>query len=249
MRIKLLFFTIILLYASNAIGGTIRHDVEDDKYIEYGKQQKCVVRIICKKNDKVIKFGSGVIIRPNWVATAAHLIDDDFSVFVSFQDKEIKMKNVFTHPDFLMSKRVDDIAVCQSEEALELDFYPELYKEKDELGKACIISGFGITGTGLTGCTNRQDDRKRAGSNFVEEVSDKFLYCIMDKEKPSPLEYCIAAGDSGGGLFINKKLAGINHAVLAKDKTPDSNYGDESGHIRISFYRPWIEKVIRENEP
>jgi hypothetical protein len=62
------------------------------------------------------------------------------------------------------------------------------------------------------------------------------------------LEFLICSGDSGGGLFINKKLAGINSCVLAADKKPNSSYGDDAGHTRISKYVPWIKQKIEEKK-
>ena len=56
------------------------------------------------------------------------------------------------------------------------------------------------------------------------------------------LEYMIGSGDSGGGLFIEGKLAGINSCVMAVERSPMSKYGEESGHTRVSKFIDWIEK-------
>jgi secreted trypsin-like serine protease len=55
------------------------------------------------------------------------------------------------------------------------------------------------------------------------------------------LEFLIASGDSGGGLFIDNKLAGIHSCVMTVGKNPQSKYGEESGHTRISNFIEWIE--------
>jgi hypothetical protein len=62
------------------------------------------------------------------------------------------------------------------------------------------------------------------------------------------MEFLIASGDSGGGLFIDQKLAGINSCVMTTDGHTDSNHNDESGHTRISQHINWIESTINENE-
>jgi len=62
------------------------------------------------------------------------------------------------------------------------------------------------------------------------------------------MEFLIASGDSGGGLFIDKKLAGITSCVMTTDGNTDSNYNDERGHTRISQHINWIESTINENE-
>lgn len=247
MQIKtIFFFTVFLLNAPNLFGGTIRHDVDDKKYLEYGEKHECVVRLCCTTSDKITACGSGVIVKPRCVLTAAHVVKDCEDVHVFFRGKRIKMKKVVVKKEFKGLFQDNDIAVCISEEDINLDFYPELYNEKDELGKVCSISGFGGTGTGHSGATIF-DGKKRGGSNVVDNTSEDMIYCTMNKAGSS-LEYCIAHGDSGGGLFINNKLAGINSVVLAADKKPDSNYGDESGHTRISKYKEWIEKTIQEND-
>ena len=67
----------------------------------------------------------------------------------------------------------------------------------------------------------------------------------MSKNNHTELEFCAANGDSGGGLFIDNKLAGINSMVLAADKKTNSDYGDECTHTRISSYKSWIDSLIK----
>jgi secreted trypsin-like serine protease len=72
------------------------------------------------------------------------------------------------------------------------------------------------------------------------------LICSISGGKKTELEFLIASGDSGGGLFLDGKLAGINSFVSAEDGKTNSSYGDESGHTRISLYREWIERETSE---
>ena len=107
------------------------------------------------------------------------------------------------------------------------------------------MAGLGFTGTFNTGI-ERADGKKRAGSNFIDRIERKILICSPSKrnEKITELEYLIGSGDSGGGLFISNKLAGINSCVISSDKKTDSSYGDRSGHTRISVFKDWIIKTI-----
>jgi hypothetical protein len=60
------------------------------------------------------------------------------------------------------------------------------------------------------------------------------------------LEFLIASGDSGGGLFIDGKLAGINSCIMAVNGSPKSDYRTESGHTRISINLDWILENTKE---
>jgi hypothetical protein len=109
----------------------------------------------------------------------------------------------------------------------------------------CSISGYGVTGTFVTGGI-KIDGKKRAGSNIINHVDRDLLVC-----DPSPrshnsriteLEFLIASGDSGGGLFIDGKLAGINSCVMRVGGSPKSTYNEESGHTRISKFISWIKE-------
>ena len=62
------------------------------------------------------------------------------------------------------------------------------------------------------------------------------------------MEFIICPGDSGGGLFIDKKIAGINSCVIATDGKPNSTYTDEGGHTRISQHLDWIHSVLESEK-
>jgi secreted trypsin-like serine protease len=61
------------------------------------------------------------------------------------------------------------------------------------------------------------------------------------------LEFIIAPGDSGGGLFIENDLAGIHSGVIEdKINKGKSKYGAVSAHTRVSVYKDWIENTTQE---
>ena len=65
---------------------------------------------------------------------------------------------------------------------------------------------------------------------------------------PLDLEYLIAPGDSGGGMFIDVAgedlLAGVHSFGASFDDLTDSDYGDVSGHTRVSAFTRWIGSVL-----
>ena len=69
---------------------------------------------------------------------------------------------------------------------------------------------------------------------------------------PVDLEYLISLGDSGGGAFINSRkgplLAGVHSFAEVPDAIDDSDYGDITGHVRVSAHAKWIRKTIRQEE-
>ena len=241
-------FIILLLFPMVSSAGTILPEVSDSKYVEYGKQHKCVVKFFGKLKDSkepnALAFGSAVVIKHRWLITAAHVVHHTEQPYIFLDEKKIDIDKVIVHPKFEFSEKflsMDDIAICHSAEDINLDFYPELYSEENELGKVCSVSGYGATGSGDTGSI-KNDNIKRAGSNKVIEVTDHLLKCDMSRKNFTSLEFLIAHGDSGGGLFIDKKLAGVNSFVASDDKKPDSSFGDESCHTRICKYKSWIQE-------
>jgi hypothetical protein len=147
------------------------------------------------------------------------------------------------HKDFLEKNYgTFDIAIGFSEEPINLKNYPDLYTEENEVEKLCSIVGYGFHGTFETGAISI-DNKRRAGLNIIEYIDKHLLICTPStpgENRKTKLEFLLATGDSGGGLFIDNKLAGINSCVMATDKKPNSSYTDEGGHTRISQFIDWI---------
>lgn len=240
----ILFFTIIT-QSLLCLSGTIDPNVSDNKYIEYGSKFNYILKLDGYNNDNELMSASCVAINNEWVLTAAHVVKPMEICYIVYNDNNINIDKIIIHKDFCVERfGIADIAMCHLTQNINLDFYPDLYSDIDELNKICSISGFGATGTFDTG-SKLIDGKRRSGSNIIDEIQEDLLVCSPSKDhKKTSLEFLIAHGDSGGGLFIGNKLAGINSCVMTIDKKPNSSYGDESGHTRISKYIPWIKENI-----
>ena len=229
--------------------GTIDPSTPDSKYIEFGKQFHYVYQICGVYENDGLFCASAVAIDPNWVLTAAHVVKGAKLCLIHKDDKKYLVHVIVPHKDFEEKKYGEnDIALCYIDEKLDLSFYPELYDNNDEVGQLCTISGYGLTGTFNTG-SKESDNKRRAGSNKIDYIDRDLLICSASRTNKTALEFIICHGDSGGGLFIGNKLAGINSCVMAEDNKPDSSYGDESGHTRVSKFVPWIRETMKTKKP
>ncbi|MEN0111923.1 MAG: trypsin-like serine protease [Planctomycetota bacterium] len=151
-----------------------------------------------------------------------------------------------------------------------------LYGGNDELGRVATTVGFGATGVGSTGFEENSAGVKRAGQNVIDVVgtaktpgsraiafnvdNDRVLGVDFDEpgnrragllgsDDPLDLEYLIAPGDSGGGLFIDvdgeTQLAGVTSFGQSLDADGvNSDYGDFGGFTRVSSFVDWIHDTI-----
>ena len=254
MRYLILLMTICFgLSVSSA--GTIDPNVPDAKYLEYGKKHECVVQIGGEYPDQSIEgkrvgfLASAVVVKPRIVLTAAHVIQGGSNMYIILNENKIDIICAVILKAYDKDKLGPfDIAVCYLKEDAKLDFYPELYSEKDEVHKVCSIAGYGMTGNHRYGA-KVHDGKKRAGSNYIDELFCGMLVCSVESKPHTSLEFLIAHGDSGGGLFIDQKLAGINSSVMThKGGTLNSDIQDQSCHTRISLHKPWIDFVVEELE-
>jgi S1-C subfamily serine protease len=257
--LRAVFFALVLLTNSSvAQGGTRDPSTPDKKYVEFGQKFPFVIRFCAHHDgtdDKGDKYtenwcASGVVIRKHWVLTAAHVVFGAERATVTTDDnKKFKLAKIIRHKDY-KSERVGwhDIALARTEEPIELEFYPALHRDADELDKAVTFAGWGLTGTFHTGAT-LNDHKRRAGHNKIDGAADAVLFCSASKgAERFPLEFMIAPGDSGGGMFIGNELAGINSFLLADDGKPKGIYGNKTAFTRVSLYATWVDEQIEQHE-
>lgn len=240
-----------------SLAGTIDPNTPDSKYVEFGKQFPNVVQLSAKVKclNPQCEFkshaqkGSAVVIAPHWLLTAAHVVQDGTHHTAILADQTTyDLPHVVWHKDFDNSTfGVNDIALCYSPKEIVMEFYPELYDQDDELGKAITLAGWGFSGTFNTGASVT-DGKRRAGQNVIAGSHRTVLTCVPRRQGRFPLEFMIAPGDSGGGMFIGNKLAGINSFLMAGDSKPDGTYGDESAFTRVSLYVQWVKDQIAAYE-
>ncbi|MGK7922809.1 MAG: trypsin-like serine protease [Trichodesmium sp.] len=161
----------------------------------------------------------------------------------------------------------------------------EIYRDSDELNQIFTRVGYGFSGTGATGANNSGESIKRFGKNIYDALGDIFaespvkhttilpgtqLAFDFDSGKPENdvfgqeygleqlgvnLEVNSTAGDSGGPVFIDGKIAGItSYGFSPRTKGIDvdnisgnSNFGEYSVDTRISAYAGYIDEIINRS--
>lgn len=156
-----------------------------------------------------------------------------------------------------------DIGLAQLSDPIQGVRPARRYRGKTELHTIGTAVGYGLTGTGETGYDPLMFPLwKLAGTNTIDaylptsEDDPRVFLSDFDKpgdgsessmgrKRPRLLEYLIAPGDSGGGVFIGGVLAAVNSFAWGiRDGIPDSDYGDVSGHVRVSMYNDWIDDIL-----
>lgn len=244
--LRSLAFVVFFLPAS--LAGTISPDSDDAQHIEYGRKFPYVARLACKASGRDLHHdGSCVLIGDKWAITAAHVVDgmDEWVVVTDDGERHV-IEGVSIHEDYAEGVfGSGDIAICKSRDSFGLQWYPPLYAGRDEAGKVASIAGFGSTGTFANGRTAHGDGVRRAGSNIVDAAEGGCLICTPSRNGRTSLEFHIAPGDSGGGLFIGNRLAGVNsHVSVSGTSPPRGVFGEESAHTRVSDYLDWITKEM-----
>lgn len=249
--LKYLLIILLCLSGQNfSYAGTVDPSTPDSKYVEYAKDFHYVFLICGTGSDGKMFCGSAVAIDKHHILTAAHVVESYQTCYMMINEKKYNISEVIVHKTFETNQfGIGDIAIGYCEDDFGLSFYPSLYEDENEIGEICSIAGYGLTGNFLTGAI-KSDGNRRAGSNLVDRIEKDMLICTPSRKGDkgyTSLEFLIASGDSGGGLFIDGKLAGINSCIISSDRSsPNSRYNEESGHTRISKFAGWIHENKRK---
>lgn len=263
---KEIFFFIVLVSLSFPCFSIVtKHDVPKEKYLA-----KSVPEFLIDMPGE----GHGVLIKPNWIVTVAHLIFSDYTgKEILIHGQKFKIEKVIVHsndkkPDSSLyegdakplmdfMKTTNDIALIKLTENVSHAQPIALYMDSDELGKEITAFGRGSTGDGVQGSVFETKRQKvlRIMSNRVDIAEGNWVSITLDSDENAlELEGIDGSGDSGGPLIIknngNQYLAGLfswDYVEGDLKSFKHGLYGGKSYQVRISSYANWINQVVKSN--
>jgi hypothetical protein len=146
--------------------------------------------------------------------------------------------------------RAPDIALFHFRTAVTHVAPIPLYREQDEVGRAIVLPGWGVSGNGQSGLAPR-DGLFRVAENLVERAEGGGLFWKFDAPGPNSkaltLEGISGPGDSGGPALIRTPSGWAVAGISSSQDTmggPEGLYGVEEKFVRISEYAGWIDAHV-----
>lgn len=262
---KILLLTVLVTFSLPSLSIVTRHDVSEERYIA----EKVPDYLIDMPGE-----GHGVLIKPNWIVTVAHLIFSDYTgKEILVHGKKYKIEKVIVHnnakqadsslfkgdamPLMDFMKTTSDIALIKLTESVSHVKPISLYLERDEKGKTITAFGRGSTGNGKNGSIfeTKREKTLRTMTNIVDVAEGDWISITLDNnDKALELEGIDGSGDSGGALIIEKNgmqyLAGLfswDYVEGDLQSFKHGLYGGKSYQVRISSYASWISEHIKSN--
>lgn len=236
----------------------IRHDRTMEASIELAKPYGVTARIS--------GVGSGTLIAPRWIATAAHVAQGlspfDHQVFI--QGERYTIDRVVFPPgaeptELGMPPRVD-LALLELDRVVEGIRPATLYRDSEELEQPVLIVGYGDHGLAGEGFSP-SDGQRRAVTNVIDRLQPGRVFVTFNapEEDGTEMEGMGAPGDSGGPLLL------LSNAPQASDQKAEDplvligvssfsdgrpgQYGSRDVYTRVSAYADWIDEILADPPP
>jgi len=212
-----------------------------------------------------------------WALTAAHVVEYNLNQpgFVQMQfglgpdffnnPGETRMVDAwYLHPDWSAAAEngtTPDLALVHLAEPFDVD-PAVLYAGTLDYGDPITMVGYGAPGTDATG-QMEFDGIERAGTNVVQAFGGDgtpgyswyapfMVFSDFNDIDPTPLEWLLSSGDSGGGLFISHDgqtyLSAIN-VIASGPFAPGFMQLCSTGSVQTAPFQDWIDSTINTAEP
>ena len=221
-------------------------------------------------------YGSGVLLAGGqYVLTAAHLFSANpalanVHILNAAGQSVSPVAEIFTHPlwDNNPASYNHDLAIIKLAQPLAQTSGYEIYRTKTEIGQTFTRAGF--SGTDLVTGKNTYDALTDIINNSFGSHVETGSQLLYDYDDGTPQHDALGLlfnlpnlglgseetmsqnGLSGGGTFIDNKIAGIGSFIFRSDSTDvnnviDSSVGEMGSDTRISTHTDWIDFVTQGN--
>ena len=183
--------------------------------------------------------GEAVLIAPSWLLTTAKRAQAlPGGARVQIGDSSYIVKSIRVHPAYA-GGAANDIALVQLRSGVPEEIEPlQLYRGKEEGGKAVVIVAHGPSGT-IGAPAKASDGRARAAINTIDRIGERvFGMRIKPGDEASDLQGALTPDEVGAAAIIETTqglfLVGVATAIE----------GDWENYARVSAYASWIEAAM-----